>query len=701
MLASAFLLGALLNYTLGFIALSKGSRHFRSYVFCALSLLAGSWLFFYGLTYLFAPYQINVFARLIVVPTIFLPLVLLLFVRTLEREGAYFSRGELAALLGASLLVLFSVPSDAYLRNITFYNGAIVFKAGVFYLLQGALLLVCLILMIVSLRRALRQASTRQRQQIFALTLGIGISALCGLLFNIILPGLSVPQFNKFGPLSVIAFVLASYFVILRYHFLDIPHLLQRSALYALLYVTLASVLCFGVLGVTQYLQANLRIPVVPVLLVLAFLMVALYEPLKNIFARLTNALFLIDQGDWSLHLSGWTEVTTAAADSGELVEQVVEFLGRQYGIAAVCFYLRRGDASSFYRAYDSSDWGLEAELDAQTDWLRQLRQYGKIVVTEIDQAEAKPFLRPFFSFWARKRIEAVMPLRLNGDWEGIVMLGEKKSQQNYTWDDRRHFEVVGAQLAAALAHLRTRSHLLTQERLAALGVLSAGIAHEIRNPMVSIKTLSQLLPTKYNDPIFRKKFEQIVIPQLNRIEDLVTALLHAGKPRKPSRMLIDANEVLKDVVVLCEPERKNNCCDIQFTAQQPVVIYADRSQMTQVFLNLMRNALQAMGEAGLLRVSARELDADWAEIEFNDTGTGMSAQELEHLFDPFYTTKNEGTGLGLSISYRIIEEHGGKIILDSTPALGTTFTLRLPRSPVVAAQKQPRIFIRPTPQNV
>jgi signal transduction histidine kinase len=238
---------------------------------------------------------------------------------------------------------------------------------------------------------------------------------------------------------------------------------------------------------------------------------------------------------------------------------------------------------------------------------------------------------------------------------------------------------------------------LLRKERLAALGVMAAGLAHEIRNPMVSIKAFSQLLPAKYDDPVYRRKFEQVVLPQLNRIEDLITALLHAGRAPKPSRMLVDANEIVKDIILLSEPELKNKQCVFDIESRGPLTIYADRSQMTQVFLNLTRNAVQAMKANGHLRVTLRDLNPDWAEIEFKDTGIGMTKLEMDHLFDPFFSTKNDGTGLGLSISYRIIEEHGGKIVLDSMPSFGTTFVVRLPRKPVVTTQIQDRMVILKT----
>ncbi len=817
MIASVLLLAAVCTYSLGVVAVARGQQVDRSRSFFVFCMLVGAWLTCYGLTYLLAPAFTGVLTRCIVAPAIFIPPVLLYFLRTFERQKQYLSPIEICVFGLGGLAVLASVPTSWHMRHIRFESGAILFEPGLMYHLQGLLLLAGLVLAGRTLWMAYQKALPEQKIQISLVCAGIGVSALAGLIFNFVLPALGFEQWNRFGPLAVFALVLTSYYAMLRHRFLDVKHLIQRSMVYALLYVSLVGLMWFGILGVGTYAQRRFGLPLITVLIFVSFVTVALYEPLKRIFHKLTHSLFLIGEQTEPEWVSRWMLATSMGSDQNNLLKEVLDILVNDYGISRVGVYLSEDNAGRFSMAQSVGVWQPETEAVESLGWVQAIKQDPRIVLGELEQLEGHVLPEALTQFMLTHGVEALVPLRFQDAWQGLLLLGEKRSQQRFTREDGHLLKTLATPLSAALANaklyssvfnLKTyfesvldrlpvgvltfresgqvsyinkkgvaflgvmpgadiqrkpwgevaellpfaflleeafrggqmydfievehhgvafgvsvartmtplesdgqqgvllvladltslhelQSQLARHERLAALGVMAAGIAHEIRNPMVSIKTFSQLVPVKFEDPSFREKFVQVVLPQLNRIEDLVTALLHAGRPRKPSRDLVDANEIIKDVLLLCEAERRDHNCSFSFEPSRPVLIYADRSQMTQVFLNLVRNAIQAIASKGLLQVTAREIDERWAEIEFKDTGIGMTEEQLEHLFDPFYTTKDEGTGLGLSISYRIIEEHGGRIILDSTPKVGTSFTLRMPRRADVSTKTHLKIFTR------
>jgi two-component system sensor histidine kinase AtoS len=216
-------------------------------------------------------------------------------------------------------------------------------------------------------------------------------------------------------------------------------------------------------------------------------------------------------------------------------------------------------------------------------------------------------------------------------------------------------------------------------DRLAALGTLSAGLAHEIRNPLAAIKTFVQLLPRKISNPVFLEKFQVTVPRELNRINDLIGSLLELARPPKLEFKMTSLTECLKQVADLYRDKLSAAHINLKIDEEGPLPqLWADGEHLSRAFSNLILNAMEAMPEGGTLSVSARPLEGR-VLIQFSDNGKGINEAVIENIFNPFFTTKDTGTGLGLAITHKIIEEHNGNIEVVSTPGAGTTFTLTLP----------------------
>jgi signal transduction histidine kinase len=220
--------------------------------------------------------------------------------------------------------------------------------------------------------------------------------------------------------------------------------------------------------------------------------------------------------------------------------------------------------------------------------------------------------------------------------------------------------------------------------RLAMAGTLSVGMAHEIKNALVAVRTFVDLLLTQNQ----QSRLAEVVGREILRIDGLVSQLLHVSGPDKPSFVRANIHEVLERSLELLQPQLTDRGIDFRrsFEAAPPLVL-GDACQLEQAFLNLLFNAIDAMERNGRLTVStaivppARTEDSQspLLEISIADTGHGIPREVLEHLFEPFLTTKPNGTGLGLAITRRIIEEHRGTIRVESDPSRGTTFFLLLP----------------------
>jgi signal transduction histidine kinase len=229
-----------------------------------------------------------------------------------------------------------------------------------------------------------------------------------------------------------------------------------------------------------------------------------------------------------------------------------------------------------------------------------------------------------------------------------------------------------------------SQSIIRRADRLSSLGMLTAGLAHEIRNPLVAIRTFTQLLPERYQDEEFREVFKTIALKEVDRICGLVNDLLNFARPSAPNVSAQDVNEIVESIARILETEAKDKDVKIglHLTAGLPK-IFIDKEQIKQVCMNLILNAIQSIEGAGAVEISTGLFGDNgskrFAQIEVRDTGVGIPQKDIENIFNPFFTTKKEGSGLGLSISHQIIKEHGGYMVVESQVGNGTCFFVRLP----------------------
>lgn len=216
-------------------------------------------------------------------------------------------------------------------------------------------------------------------------------------------------------------------------------------------------------------------------------------------------------------------------------------------------------------------------------------------------------------------------------------------------------------------------------DRLATIGELAAGAAHEIRNPLTAIRSSLQYLEAKSADHA-TKKLLGAALQETARINEIVSALLAFSRPSDIVRERHDLRETLGeslDLVLFQAGARKISVR--RAFPDKPLVVEGDRSQLKQLFLNLFLNALQAMEAGGELAVEALGKNGTRAVVAVADTGEGIPEENLDRIFDPFFTTKKGGTGLGLSICYSIVKSHRGEIEVKSRPGKGTTIYVSLP----------------------
>ncbi|MFQ5457838.1 MAG: nitrogen regulation protein NR(II), partial [Myxococcota bacterium] len=316
------------------------------------------------------------------------------------------------------------------------------------------------------------------------------------------------------------------------------------------------------------------------------------------------------------------------------------------------------------------------------------------LVTEELERFEYNSSARALGASLRRLGCEACIPLYAKSRLIGIITLGRKMEGGIYNEEDLKLLGTLGNEAAIAIENARLYENLKQQqsavrraEHLATLGTLTAGLAHEIRNPLVSVKTFLQLLPERLDDEEFRTSFLQITTGEVERITDLLNELLEFARPSDPIYSPEDLPKVVDQMATLAKNEAFKHGVSVttRYDTDLPQVT-VDPKQIKQVVQNLLNNAIQATPKGGTVHLDVRAYHGPEGEpqvqIEVADTGKGIPEEDLENLFTPFFTKRDTGTGLGLAMTHRIVTDHRGKIEVKSQVESGTSFTITLPLDP-------------------
>jgi two-component system NtrC family sensor kinase len=305
-------------------------------------------------------------------------------------------------------------------------------------------------------------------------------------------------------------------------------------------------------------------------------------------------------------------------------------------------------------------------------------------ITTPLRQLEevAKKFTEGDYKsgFTIRKAPREVKSLAIALNHMAEEVESEKKELEE--WAD--NMEVKVQERTSELKKIH--GQLFRSEKLASIGKLAAGVAHEINNPLTGILTNASLLLEDLNDDDLKKDDVQVIVNETIRCREIVKRLLDFARQTKPQKSLTNINNLIDNIVLLVRNQASFRNVNIErYFADDIPEIMVDRDQIQQVFINFILNASDAMPDGGDIKILSRIIEnGEYIEVRFADNGMGISEENKHKIFDPFFTTKESGTGLGLSISYGIVEQHGGAINVDSEIGKGTTFIVLLPIKPII-----------------
>ncbi len=449
-----------------------------------------------------------------------------------------------------------------------------------------------------------------------------------------------------------------------------------------------------------------------------AFVLLLLFEPLRHWAERRATALLLRERIRLEYAVENTRRRLARLLEVDDLAPILMEGLCRGGRLTLAALYLveeRTGEGlrlaghcgegpalpARIERAAHRPllQWVARSGEAERRELLRRLRDLG-----EEGETPKREVLQAVLESLEELRCELVLPLRgERDDPYGLLLLADDRRPDGFSPEERSALRSLAAQAAVVIDNSRLHRRLQERDRLAALGEMSAGLAHEIRNPLGAIATAAELLaeewPPEPASPARRERderpedFLRIIVEEARRLDDVVGSFLAFARPTPGRPEPVDVREAIEAVARLLRPQAAESNIAIRVSIPDTLpCVRMDAGQLRQVLINLVRNALEAMPEGGCVQIGARyegpPTQPRAVLVEVIDDGPGIPEEIRHRLFVPFVTTKPNGTGLGLPISQRLVAEAGGRIEVEEAPGGGARFVLRLPILPLPQRSK-------------
>ena len=508
------------------------------------------------------------------------------------------------------------------------------------------------------------------------------------------------------GNFGIVIYCIISTYAIFRYRLMDIHLVIRKGMVYSLSAGILASFFVVFGLMTTKYLSDETGATPFVITAIAALIIAILFNPLKNRIQEIIDKNFYKRTYDYYNIIQKVSQELVSTFDMNRIFNLVGDIVFSTLGLSNI--YLLSVNSRTDYKVvYYKTHKGVKKKnktknentmkkgdgdnkqepiLNMHSEFIDLLRKSDDIIIKDelpgIVEVFGEKTIDDIQNTMKSFDGEVLVPVFVDNKLAVLMILGEKLSGNIFTRQDINLLVTVSNQTAVALKNARLYAEKLGADRFASMGLMSATFAHEIRNPLTSIKTFAQLMPEKFGDEEFREVFSKIVIDDIERIDRLLKDLLNFSDEKSLAfREKFDIVSFLDGIVnnLKTKLNLENRKIYVEkIYKRDKIILSGDSKKLRQAFINIITNACQSMSENGILKITINPNGKN-VDIITRDTGSGMAREDVEKIFDPFYTTKPLGMGLGLAISKKIIEDHEGTITVESAVARGSTFTVSLP----------------------
>jgi signal transduction histidine kinase len=685
---------AVLALAIALGALLRGRRNIR-WLFAAFAADIALW---YGSQSLAGFFRADLWERVTGVLTVLLPLFAIHLFQNIVPLEVPSMRTRLARFSAIVAVPVLAVTVSPY-HDRSFALGAV--YTYVFGLLAAAL---------ITLARRGQASPSRQVRDRVRFLVFVGAAATTFSLADFLsYLGVHLPPI---GAVLAIVFLFVLAESVTRPRLADIYELAGRLLVSTALAFSLAAIFYLFVMVIggfdTMYLNAVLA----------AIVFLVLFEPLQTEVETRIHQFFFRERYDLETIVAELRKRLAHVLEIEEMGETVMQGLDRSRRVTTAAFYLRDQDGDGF-DLVGSIGAAVPKRVEAlgARPLLDRLGKHGSLSLEELSREEHtgstlagqadKGVLAAADTLGSLRSAVVLAVIGDEDECVGLLFVADDRVRDAFSPEEVALFETVAAQIAVVVSNSRVYSRMKERDRLAALGSMAAGLAHEVKNPLGAIKGAAQLLEevgaTTPDDPAARE-FVGIILEEVNRLDRVVGSFLDYARPHAGNPIPLDLNAAVRRTVQILSSQITDDAVAVKLDLAEPIPRTSiDPEQFRQVLMNLIQNAIQAIDGEGHITVStsvrrsmrgrisleggaaaARRSGTDEAElveVSVRDTGPGISPKVLRNLFVPFFTTKTEGTGLGLAISQSIVQNAGGTIEVQSQPGAGTTFTIVLPAS--------------------
>ncbi|HEX9779851.1 MAG TPA: ATP-binding protein [bacterium] len=525
------------------------------------------------------------------------------------------------------------------------------------------------------------------------------------LAFLITLPG-AVDFLPNYGiELYPVAFVFVIMFTalvayaIVRHQLMDIEVLLKRTMVFAGLVGSVVAVVSLVAFVTQELLSQYVVIPRMLSNIVAAIIIAGVYGRLYRWLVNATDMYLFQKKYDYKQLLKTFTDEVMVVVDLDKLVQMTVDTLSETVRVESCSLFLLNKETRTYEAMSVRGFNGAELELSESEQLVAFLRRTHEPAGLDGNLGQVR-FPKSIVDRMGELKARLVLPLNLHEDLIGVLCLGKKKSDEEFTQEDLDILLPLARTLAIAISNaqlfdelVKTQAEAAQKEKLAVIGTLSAGINHEICNPLGIVKAQCEAFLLDQEDGILIGKTAQEVLDrvtsimrgalkQIERATAITQKLSNFAKPIKaPTAEPVSVPNEIEEVMFLVGHDLKLERVEVKQELQPELPkILVDRRQLQEVLFNLIRNAGQAITPPGTITIRAAQ-DNGSVRIDIVDTGSGIPQDKLGKIFDPFFTTKEpgKGTGLGLFIVRQIVERNKGRISVQSAVGQGTMFSLEFP----------------------
>lgn len=575
------------------------------------------------------------------------------------------------------------------------------FKSGPLYFLFILEFAIAGLLSSFYLVKGYKVAGNYQKQRLKFFFLAIIISFALGSLG--FLPKFGLQIYSTESIAITVGLLIAAYSVV-QHRLMDVSVFLSKGLGYILSISTFAIPVLIIIFLAEEYFFEDLNVSFSLIMLATGTVVALLFHRVKEHIEKTMRQIIVRDKYSYLKVLDEFTRRLVTIVDLSRLLNMMADTIQKSMGVKHISVFLHEAEKEGFRVAllWGSPDNAIIKISEPCIKYLEEKRE--AILRTEVEYAPKNSSGVELLGVMTRFEAEIFLPLVYVNRLIGFINLGPKSAKEIYYQEDLDLLNFMAYQAAIAIENAnlyenlkRSQGIMRRADRLASLGTLIASLAHEIRNPLVSIKTFTQLLPERIDDEEFRSYFLKVASGEIDRLTGLINELLGFARPSEPRPQGEDINAIIEkmEVLISTEARKKNITLSKKYAPELPQ-IKVDAEQIKQVLLNILLNAIQAIKGEGqvsietrLVQVPGEERIDPYIQVEIQDTGMGIPRENLERIFDPFFSTRPDGSGLGLAISHQIVHEHGGFISVESEVGKGTSFKVHLPLKPGVKGELQ------------